>query len=291
MSNISSNTSETVSPTRTVGAVVLLAAFHVGVLLSGSFLLGLLQGLAESSPEISAPPTWLGGVLTVGLGLIVVGIAVPGWGEGWANTINRLKQPISLRDYRHGFFFALLAYFISALAAAVITELPFMPGESGIEEAIEMFPQGLLIRIILLAVLVPIIEEIIYRGIILHRLLEVFSPRTAVLVSAIIFAIIHLDPVQSIYTFLMGLLIGWIYIQSRRLKLVIWIHIAFNGYGTLLSELGLEEMGERFLTIYSVAFLAVILIFGSRSVRYFQNRTKYDQNRSQYDRTRTQHEG
>jgi len=63
-----------------------------------------------------------------------------------------------------------------------------------------------------IGLLAPLAEEIVFRGAVLKSLLTSrFSPLVAVLVSALIFSVSHLNPVQMPHAFLVGLLLGWMY--------------------------------------------------------------------------------
>ena len=67
-------------------------------------------------------------------------------------------------------------------------------------------------------VLAPIAEEMVFRGAILRRLLDVLDVRwhwAAIVVTAALFGAIHLNMAQGINAFVMGLLLGWMYMRTR----------------------------------------------------------------------------
>ena len=60
--------------------------------------------------------------------------------------------------------------------------------------------------------LAPLAEEIVFRGAILRSLLCWKSnPWVGIVISAILFAVIHMNPAQMPHAFLIGLLLGWMY--------------------------------------------------------------------------------
>jgi uncharacterized protein len=65
----------------------------------------------------------------------------------------------------------------------------------------------------LLAIVIaaPILEELIFRGIILHGLLKRYSPFHAILLSSVLFGIVHLNPWQFITGLFIGCFAGWVY--------------------------------------------------------------------------------
>ena len=64
---------------------------------------------------------------------------------------------------------------------------------------------------ITIGLLAPVAEEVVFRGAILKSLLTKYRPWLAIVLSAVIFSIGHLNPAQMPHAFLIGLLLGWMY--------------------------------------------------------------------------------
>lgn len=79
----------------------------------------------------------------------------------------------------------------------------------------------------------PILEELIFRGIILGGLLKKYSPLTAIIVSSVLFGLIHLNPWQFISAMIIGAFSGWIYYKTRKLSYSIFIHLTNNAVAFL----------------------------------------------------------
>ena len=75
----------------------------------------------------------------------------------------------------------------------------------------------------------PILEELLFRGIILDGMLKRYSPAKAILLSAMLFGLIHINPVQVVNAFFLGLLFGWVYWKTGSLRSVMLMHAANNG--------------------------------------------------------------
>jgi hypothetical protein len=90
--------------------------------------------------------------------------------------------------------------------------------------------------LITIIVAAPIIEELIFRGIILEGLLQRYSPMKSILISALFFGIVHLNPWQFISGFLGGILMGWVYCRTRNLLLPMFLHFINNLTFTLISK-------------------------------------------------------
>ncbi|MDZ4658601.1 MAG: type II CAAX endopeptidase family protein [Bythopirellula sp.] len=74
----------------------------------------------------------------------------------------------------------------------------------------------------------PIIEELIFRGIMLDGLLKRYRPLTAILVSSVAFGLVHLNPWQFVTGVVLGIFMGWVYYRSRSVGACILIHMAAN---------------------------------------------------------------
>lgn len=85
---------------------------------------------------------------------------------------------------------------------------------------------GAFLKVVIMA---PVIEELIFRGVIMHGLMRNYSKFTAVFVSALMFALFHLNPWQFPATFILGLLLGILMVRTRNIYLCIVGHAMNNG--------------------------------------------------------------
>lgn len=79
----------------------------------------------------------------------------------------------------------------------------------------------------------PILEEILFRGVILEGFLSRYKPGKAIFWSALLFGLFHMNPWQTIPAFFIGLVLGYIYLKTRSLLPVIFIHIVNNSFSYL----------------------------------------------------------
>lgn len=93
------------------------------------------------------------------------------------------------------------------------------------------------------AITAPIIEEILHRGIILRGFLRHYSPKTAIFLSAFVFAIIHLNPWQFPAALILGLVFGWWFYKTRSLISCIVAHMFNNALPYLLMLTPLKISG------------------------------------------------
>lgn len=82
--------------------------------------------------------------------------------------------------------------------------------------------------LILYGICSPIIEEVIFRGIIYNRLKRMFPLTVSIITSAILFGMFHGNIVQAIYGFIMGCLIAWCYEKYDSFIAPVVIHVTAN---------------------------------------------------------------
>lgn len=96
---------------------------------------------------------------------------------------------------------------------------------------------------LLAAIFAPIFEEWLCRGMILRGLLTKMKPGWAIVVSALFFAIIHMNPWQALNAFIIGVIMGYVYYKTGSLILTMIIHFVNNGTAVILSQFSsLEEV-------------------------------------------------
>jgi membrane protease YdiL (CAAX protease family) len=94
-------------------------------------------------------------------------------------------------------------------------------------------PVGVVLLVLITVVGAPIIEELFFRGLLLRSIQNRFGPAAALWGSSLVFAAVHLQPLQFPALLLIGLVLGWLAQRSGRLGPSIWAHVAFNGVATL----------------------------------------------------------
>jgi membrane protease YdiL (CAAX protease family) len=75
-------------------------------------------------------------------------------------------------------------------------------------------------------------EELFFRGIVLKRLRRNYPRRTALVVSSLLFGLMHLNPWQGLLAAVGGLFFGWIYLEFK----TIWLCMFMHGYNNLLAS-------------------------------------------------------
>lgn len=128
-----------------------------------------------------------------------------------------------------------LQFFLTAISIELDRVLP--PPDWFLELFSRLFDPDLgvwsgISRVVIIA---PIVEELIFRGVIMHGFLRNYSKTVAVILSALLFALFHLNPWQFPATFLLGLILGIVRIRTNSVLACIIGHALHNGLILLTS--------------------------------------------------------
>ena len=113
------------------------------------------------------------------------------------------------------------------------------------------------IEILSTAIVPAFCEEYLFRGAVLTNLLP-FGKSSAIFASALLFGLMHQNPLQMLYTVLMGVIIGCVYVKTKS----IWACIILHGLNNLVTVL------EDFLPVFTgkdwvpVLLDLVVLVLG-----------------------------
>ena len=152
------------------------------------------------------------------------------------------------------------------IAAAFVIEpvsmlLPEMSEQ--MKKAMELLLDGpLWVTLLSVSVFAPFFEEWLCRGILLRGLLKKVSPAWAIVISSLVFGLIHMNLWQAIPAFLIGCLFGYVYYKTGSLKLTMLMHCVNNTLSVVISRIpGLED-AEFFADIMSPwAYVLAVLLF------------------------------
>lgn len=114
----------------------------------------------------------------------------------------------------------------------------------------------------------PILEEFVFRGIVLEGFLKNYDAKKSIIWSAVIFGAVHLNPWQFIGAGILGAYIGWFYYRTGSLIPCILIHllnnlIAFLGFYYFPDVDSFQELSPSLtvtLMVITGAILALILV-------------------------------
>jgi len=95
----------------------------------------------------------------------------------------------------------------------------------------------MLVLVLIVVVGAPLIEEIVYRGMLQRSIGSALGRSRALMVVAAWFAAIHFVPVEFVGLFAFALVLGWVFDRNEALGMNIITHMAFNATGLVLVAL------------------------------------------------------
>jgi membrane protease YdiL (CAAX protease family) len=112
--------------------------------------------------------------------------------------------------------------------------------------------------------LAPIGEELCFRGVTMRQAQKAVPFWAANLLQAFLFGCFHMNWIQGIYAFALGLVLGYVCEKGGSIYYSLLFHILFNFWGTVVSEL-LGDIGDSGLAGFIIFALMIVLIaVGSR---------------------------
>lgn len=177
-----------------------------------------------------------------------------------------IKKDVSPREFCLIILLSLLCIVSFILLQSAFVEFFVYLGynQSQSNVAIDTFYKYL-VALIVMAVLPAVVEELLFRGVILQGLMR-FGPITAVIVSAMLFSLFHLSLSQTVYQFILGIIFAVLYLRTRNLTYPILLHF-FNNAFTLTVMYAMNDGGDDFtFNSMSTASLVILAVIGSAAI-------------------------
>lgn len=160
-------------------------------------------------------------------GQIMMGIYL--WKAGYISTDRVTWSPVSVPFLLYS---ALAVLACGVIVSALMSLMEWIPNI--MEQSFDILQSGWG-GILAIAIVGPVLEELLFRGAITQALLQECSPTKAILISALLFGVFHINPAQILPAFLIGILFAWIYYRTRSLIPCILMHVLNNSLSVYLS--------------------------------------------------------
>lgn len=123
-----------------------------------------------------------------------------------------------------------------------------------------LYSGGILIELLVVGLVVPVAEELVFRGLVYNRLRESVSPVWAAVLSALAFGVFHGNLVQGIYAFLLGLLLAFCSEKYKTVLAPVIVHATANIVSVILTETTVLEPVFENLNNYIVITVICLLV-------------------------------
>lgn len=167
---------------------------------------------------------------------------------------------------------AVISIITGALCGIAVNNLiamtPLMDVSTGFQEANNsFFAGGVIYELLGSCLVIPIAEELLYRGVVYKRLRNLFGVSAGIVLSALIFGLVHANLVQFLYAGILGLLLAYLFEVTGKLYVPVLGHIAANLAAVVRQETGwldfayeptLAGIGVSLVLLLVVAFLLLL---------------------------------
>lgn len=153
---------------------------------------------------------------------------------------------------------------IGQFLMAVVSAITGQPMVNQVEEMI--MDMSLWAVIVSAVILAPIMEELIFRKLVLDRLAG-YGPAVAMSVSALVFGLAHGNFYQFFYAFLLGLIFAYIYLRTGKVRYSMMLHMMVNFCGSVIPILIMRvadenEVAAILASVTQLTFMGVFMLGG-----------------------------
>lgn len=120
---------------------------------------------------------------------------------------------------------------------AIMTNLALMSDNYQIASA-AFYSASIPVQVIVLGIIIPLTEELMFRGVLFKRYREQGSFVRAALYSSLLFSITHGNMVQFLYSFVLGMFLAYVYEKYGSFKAPAVLHITANMISVILTNTG-----------------------------------------------------
>ena len=175
-----------------------------------------------------------------------------------------VKEPIIKDDIINVLLVIGITILLSVSLNNIISMSPLVSMSAEYENASNAFySSNIWMELLGSALVTPILEELLHRGVVYGRLRRTMGTLPSVILSALIFAILHFNIVQFIYAFLLGIVFALFVEKSKRLYPAVIAHIVANAIAVVRTETGFLQGtvdGSVFAWVVSIVFCVVGIV-------------------------------
>ncbi len=157
-------------------------------------------------------------------------------------------KPLEKHDLKPGRYIvsAIICIFMmyagNILGTIITALLQLLPGISAGNPVLGFATDNALLpKVLFMVILAPVIEEYIFRKQLIDRM-HIYGEKVAVITSALMFGLFHGNLSQLFYAFALGLVFGYVYLKTGKLRYSIGLHMLINFIGSVVGPFFLEKL-------------------------------------------------
>lgn len=155
----------------------------------------------------------------------------------------------------------LAMYLFSIVGVAINYLIGMLVGGTSLNPlATALGGNALVPTVITVAICAPIVEELLFREVILERL-RVYGDMTAILVSALCFGLLHGNIQQILYATALGVIFGYVKVRTNDIRYTIGLHMGINLIGSVVIA-NLALTGNQYIIMVAGMLIIGICMVG-----------------------------
>lgn len=113
---------------------------------------------------------------------------------------------------------------------------------------------NIILSILVVGIVAPFAEELLFRGIIYNKLIKNISIRGTIIIQGILFGVYHMNLVQGLYASLLGIVFGYVTFKTKSIWPAIIMHMVNNTVSVTVPYI----LGESFDSLFAYIILLII---------------------------------
>lgn len=210
-------------------------------------------------PEVAASTDFL--LLTVFVSTDIIGFAVfyLMMRKPKADVVRLEKKKMSVKDFIVIFLICMAATYVFNMISAAINYAIGLLTNSTIANPLESAIGGnLILQIIVLCIGAPVVEELIFRKLLLDHL-RPYGDKTAIWVTALAFALLHGNLSQALYALVLGMIFAYIVLRTNDVRYTIGLHLIINMLGSVVMPMMASSENLALVAIAGLLIIAFML--------------------------------
>ena len=227
---------------------ILLCLLLLGIQLAAGFIFGIFLGLFGLENE-----SIINGVGIILINLFTFGVVIL---IGYKKSHKKFNEVFMFNNVPLNIWIAVIVFMFGfiILSSELDNLLNYiLPMPEFLQDVFNsmLANEYIVISIILVGIIPAFVEEMFFRGVILSGFKDNYSRKKAIIISSLLFGIIHLNPWQFVTAFIIGIISAWICLQTNSILPSIYIHLFNNILSVLVTRYGDVISIRGFNTVFN----------------------------------------
>ncbi len=153
-----------------------------------------------------------------------------------------------------------LQFLISMCLSAVYPILPQKLADQYTELMEQLIGGNIWLSLFVTVILAPLAEELLFRGVTMRKAQKIMPFMAANVLQAVLFGIYHMNWIQGVYAFVLGMILGFTAEYFHSVWASILLHAFINGSAEVLSLIP-EQVTETAAGTVGIAVVGIVLLF------------------------------